>query len=284
MIDFISSILLKYPYPFKVFQWILILIFTISIFESICCIMAALKFNVEELVGYHVWFSMHYKIASKRDNLSREERNNLSWEDSKQNWFLWAGVFIGNLGLRYSSLLPYQHIFSSDTIKNIVFVAGNLFRYCVLVLLVPFYLILSILSIFERFARYLLTSLVFFVFWFLAKIKILFIYHFTGSTFVIDSKEENAPCIIDVLYRKPVIRVILHTPQKCPDPSQKDILNNFTNSLKSKLPPLRKIKFKTEVFYPRSVNMLQADLPLTYNYLHSAYSKLNHIQSNKGDL
>jgi len=276
MIEFISYILLKYPYPIKVFQWILISLFTISIFESICCIITALKFNVEELVGYNVWFSMHYKIAVKRSNVS--------WEDSKHNWFLWVGVFIGNVNLRYSSLLPNQHMFSSDTIMNVVAVACNIFRYSILLLLVPFYLFFSILNIFERFIRYLLTYLAFFAFWLLAKIKILVVYHFTGTTFVIDSKENNLTCAFDVLYHKPAIRIILHTPQKCPDPSQKDNLNSFTNTLKIKLPPLLKIKFKTEVYYPRSVNLLQADLPLTYNYLHMAYAKLNHIKTKKEDL
>jgi hypothetical protein len=258
-------------------------LFAIVIAETVFCVVAAMKFRVEQLSGFRERFTEYYGISV--------ERKTVSWEESKHNWFLWLSVFTGNIKTSYSPLRSFLFeseaeggaIAIEDNIRilgfNAVCIANNVKSYTIIVLSVPFYLIFSVCSYIERVFRLALDPIMFSCFFLLAKLKILYIYYFEGKTLVVGSVKADVTCSSDVIYRKPVIRILLCNPQKCSDSTQKDNINHFTTTLKSVLPSQQYIKFKTEVVYPEDENILQTELPMTLKYLCVTYAKLTHIKS-----
>ena len=286
MVEFLSS--LTQAGLFRVVHIILMFLLAILVAEMIFCVVLALRFRVEKLSGFRERFLIYYEISA--------ERNAVSWKESKNNWFLWMSVLIGKIKTGYMPLQSFQSKSETNTIidlaknnlrvvgNNAVYVLRNTGRFAMLFLSTPFYLMFSACSIFERCFRFLLGPVVFFCFWLLAKIKIFLIYHFEGKTLTVDSINTDVTCTIDVLYRKPVIRIILRNPQDCPDSLQKDNINHFTTTLKRILPSQHYIKFKTEVIYPNDESALKVELPLTHSYLRAAYAKLNYIKSREAPL
>lgn len=240
--------------------FILILLLAVVIAEIVVCILMALQFRVEELSGFYSRFLSYYKISVRRDTVS--------WVESKNNWFLWLSVSIGNVEIEY---MPGYSVNS---------VISNIGSYFFLVLLTPFYFIFAVGSYFERIYRILLKPFVFICFWLLAKLKIIMTYYFKGTTLVVDSKSTDTVCSVDVIYRRPVIRILLHHPGEYPDSLQKDNLNHFTSTLRNLLPLQQYVKFRTEIVYPADVEE-QRELPLTMSYLCANYAKLIHKKSKK---
>ena len=281
MADFYSSLMLTGF--FRTLLIILSLLFFIVIAEFIFCITAAMKFRVEKISGFRERFLSYYAISVNR--------NGVSLRESKNSWFLWLSVCTGNIKMSYLPLHPYQSIsdLSEDTlavqnyfrvlVTNTVIIMLNTKSYIIMALSVPFYLIFTICSYFERTCRLLLDPVVFISFLALAKLKIFIIYHFKGKTLIVDSFDTDATCTIDVIYRKPVIRIVLHSPRNCSDSMQKDNINHFTTTLKSFLPPQHYVKFKTEIVYSEDEETLKAELPMTFKYLHSTFAKRKYIKS-----
>ena len=169
--------------PFLLGLRVLIVFFIVSAVETIFCIARAMCFRVEELSGYWAWFFGFYKVSV--------DRGDVSWDDCKSNWFLWLSVLVNNICVDYSSFVPFQNSSLTDDMgsfiktkavflfRNIVilvfnalFFAFNAIKYLSLVVLVPFYLVFSFISFFERVFRLVLGPVAFSVFWVSARIKI----------------------------------------------------------------------------------------------------------------
>ncbi len=266
----------------KAIQVVLVFIFAIVIVETAVCTLMALQFRVEELSGFRSRFLYHYDVSARRDGIV--------WAESKNSWFLWLSVLLGNVKINYAQLYSPRSRESSDLyievlrdnirilISNIIPAFLNIGRYFILVLSVPFYLFFTAVSYFERLCRAILKPLVFFWFWVLAKLKIIITYYFKGTLIIVDSINVDTVCPADIIYRKPVIRVLLHKPEDCPDPLQKDNLNHFTVTLKGLLPPRQYVKFKTEIVYPAGVDG-KSVLPMTTKYLGANYANLFYKKS-----
>jgi len=285
MIDFVS--LLLHTEIFRFITLVLVCIFVITCFEVLCCITKAMDFQIEKLPNYRNWFIKHYRITAKR--------NAISWKASKHNWFLWSREKLSNLKIYFVSQSPYFQLFGlpkeniHQTLKHnfrIVYINAkntvfNVIKYLTFFATIPVYTILIITSVIERFYRFLLEPIAFFIFLVSAKIKENVVYYFKGSLLVVHSHIENFTCPEDIIYRKPTIQIRLYDPQYCPDYLQKDNINHFTSTFKNLIPPQQRIKIKTEVCYWKSVDNLQVELPLTINYLRASFSRLTHIQTNK---
>jgi len=281
MINFLSSII--QTGLFQIIQWILFSLLIVVITETVFCTAWALQFRVEELAGYSSRFALFYDISAQRDAVT--------WIESKHNWLLWLSVCTGNTNRRYvhlSSLQGKAQFLTTEEFlrgnlqivkKNIMRALKNIGRFTLMIFLVPFYFVFFVGSSVERVYRLLLKPIVYLGFWVLAISKIKYIYYFKGNKLVVDSRNIDAFCTSDVLYRKPVIQILLHGSQACDDSFQKDNLNRFTAMLKERISDSRYIKFKTEIVYSEEAEVVQKELPLTFSYLKANYTNLIYIKN-----
>ena len=236
------------------------IIFIVAVIETFICIVLAMRFNIRNIKCYRNCFSNNYNIIT--------QRNSVSWKESKNNWFLWLSVVTGNCRFNYEPLVD------SKIITNIVLSLKNVFRFIIMYLLTPIYILFFVCSYIERIYRIFLGFFGFFIFWILAKSKIIISYHLNTYIINIKSNDSYPTCTIDILYRKPIIKIYLFKPQDYIDSKQKDNINHFIVSLKEILPKQKSIKFKVLVYYSDGENGMKKDLPMTYIYLRMIFKNI----------
>ena len=259
MIDIVSPIL--QAAPVKAAINVLVVLFMIALTETLVCVALAMRFQIRELSSYKTCFCAQNSISSPREAVT--------WQESKQNWFLWLSVVLGSCHIKYMPLVEKQ------SATNIGRGIANAFLFAILYLLALLHIAFLIASFFERIYRFFLGFFGLALFWGLANLKLSLSYHLNGYKICINSDVADSIHTNDILYRKPTIIIMLCSPNNCADSTQKDNLNHFTASLKSILPQQTHIRFKTLVYYPDGERGLKADLPLTERFLHTTFKTIS---------
>lgn len=235
-------------------------ILCISVVESITCIALALRFEVRSLESFRLSFDEKYKITAQRQNIT--------FTESQNHWFLWLSGLIGRVGFDYLPLTVPKSYTEKAKVSTV-----NMGYFSAMFFLTPFYIVFSLASVFEHFFRVVLDVLAFLVFFILGNVKIFILYYFREIKILVKSNDTNANCPDEILYRKPTIEISLYKSNELSDSIQRDNLNNFGVSLKD-ITEGKMIRFSTIVYYPGEEKSLEKDLPLTNGYLRSTFKKL----------
>lgn len=260
--DFLSLIIYHIPFEtiFQVLVLIAISLLILSFLETILCVYRAMYFKVDMIHN----FRKHY-FACARLPVARQ---NITLKSCRFYWIHWLQVSMSAFSFRFA------RFHGKAFLKKVLTILLNIIRFVCTLLLANVYMLLVLLSLFERAFRAVLTYVGLVIFLIAARIKVVIMYHKSSNIISISSGNSNLDCPSSIIFQKPILKILLQNPNTVSDVEQKNNLNRFTVSMKNLLQKTKPVKYKVHVKYTGGIEGIKRDLPMTLGILKSNFRKI----------